>query len=61
MDCTFRTSEGRFNYRATAVIVSGGHLLAMRDELCTHYYLPGGESACTRQPKTRCDANSGRS
>lgn len=20
----------------------GGHLLAMRDELCTHYYLPGG-------------------
>lgn len=42
MDCTFQTPEGRFNYRATAVIVSGGHLLAMRDELCTHYYLPGG-------------------
>lgn len=42
MDCTFRTPEGRFNYRATAVIVSGGYLLAMRDELYTHYYLPGG-------------------
>lgn len=42
MDCTFRTPEGRFNYRATAVIASGGHLLVMRDEFCTHYYLPGG-------------------
>lgn len=45
MDCTFQTPEGRFNYRATAVIVSGGNLLAMRDEFCTHYYLPGPESA----------------
>lgn len=42
MDCTFRTPEGRFNYRATAVIISGGNLLVMRDEFCAHYYLPGG-------------------
>ncbi|HIR51894.1 MAG TPA: NUDIX domain-containing protein [Candidatus Onthovicinus excrementipullorum] len=42
MDCTFRTPEGRFNYRATAVIISRGNLLVMRDEFCTHYYLPGG-------------------
>lgn len=61
MDCTFRTPEGRFNYRATAVIVSDGHLLAMRDELCTHYYLPGGESAYTRRHGTQYAANSGRS
>lgn len=42
MDCTFQTPAGRFNYRATAVIVSGGNLLVMRDEFCTHAYLPGG-------------------
>ena len=47
MDCTFRTPEGRFNYRATAVIISRGNLLVMRDEFCTHYYLPGGGSVCT--------------
>lgn len=61
MDCTFRTPEGRFNYRATAVIISRGNLLVMRDEFCTHYYLPGGGSVCTRRPGMQFAVNSGRS
>ena len=42
MDITFRTSEGRFNYRVCAVITDGDRLLAMKDERSPYYYLPGG-------------------
>lgn len=42
MDITFRTPEGRFNYRACAIIVHGDRLLAMKDEVSPYYYLPGG-------------------
>lgn len=42
MDVTFRTPEGRFNYRVCAVIVDGERLLAMKDERSPYYYLPGG-------------------
>ena len=42
MDITFRTPEGRFNYRACAIIVHGDRLLAMKDENSPYYYLPGG-------------------
>lgn len=53
MDCTFRTPGGRFNYRATAVMIDRGKLLVMRDEFCTHYYLPGGR---VRMHETAKDA-----
>ena len=42
MDITFRTPEGRFNYRVCAVITDGERLLAMKDERSPYYYLPGG-------------------
>lgn len=42
MDVTFDTRHGKFNYRACAVIVHEGCLLAMRDDRSPYYYLPGG-------------------
>lgn len=42
MDITFRTEEGRFNYRVTAVIMNRNRLLVMKDERSPYYYLPGG-------------------
>lgn len=42
MDVTFKTDEGRFNYRVCAVIINDGKLLAMHDERSPYYYLPGG-------------------
>ena len=42
MDITFRTPEGRFNYRVCAIIVDRERLLAMKDERSPYYYLPGG-------------------
>ncbi len=42
MDISFKTEEGRFNYRVCAVIVNDGKLLAMHDERSPYYYLPGG-------------------
>ncbi len=45
MDLTFKTPEGRFNYRVCAVITNGGRLLAMHDERSPYYYLPGGRVA----------------
>lgn len=45
MDVTFKTSEGRFNYRVCAVILHGGKVLAMHDERSPYYYLPGGRVA----------------
>lgn len=42
MDVTFKTEGGTFNYRACAVIVDGGKILAMKDGRSPYYYLPGG-------------------
>ncbi len=42
MDCTFRTSQGAFNYRVAAIIRRGDKLLAMREEEIGNWYLPGG-------------------
>lgn len=42
MDITFKTENGRFNYRVCAVIINDHKLLAMRDENSPYYYLPGG-------------------
>ncbi|MGI5894382.1 MAG: NUDIX hydrolase [Candidatus Merdivicinus sp.] len=45
MDITFRTEEGRFNYRVCAIIIENGKILAMHDERSPYYYLPGGRVA----------------
>ena len=42
IDITFKTEEGRFNYRVCAVIIHNGKILAMHDERSPYYYLPGG-------------------
>lgn len=42
MDITFRTPEGRFNYRVCAVILHEEKLLVMKDERSPYFYLPGG-------------------
>lgn len=45
MDVTFRTQEGRFNYRVCAIITNENKILAMHDERSPYYYLPGGRVA----------------
>ena len=42
MDISFRTDQGRFNYRVCGIILRDGKLLTMRDELSPYAYLPGG-------------------
>lgn len=42
MDICFKTSEGRFNYRVTAIIINDNKILAMQDINAPGYYLPGG-------------------
>ncbi len=42
MDITFKTEQGRFNYRVCAIIIHDGKILAMHDERSPYYYLPGG-------------------
>lgn len=42
MDLTFKTNEGIFNYRACAIMMNCGKLLAMKNELSPYYFLPGG-------------------
>ena len=42
MDISFKTPEGRFNYRICGIIVHGDKLLVMKDDGIGHYYLPGG-------------------
>lgn len=42
MDISFKTPEGRFNYRVCGIIIHEGKLLVMRDDGIGHYYLPGG-------------------
>lgn len=45
MDITFKTPEGRFNYRVCAIIINNEKLLVMKDERSPYYYLPGGRVA----------------
>lgn len=42
MDLSFRSGNQKFNYRACAMIIDNGRILAMRDERSPYYYLPGG-------------------
>ncbi len=65
MDVTFKTAEGRFNYRACAVIISNNKLLVMHDCHSPYYYLPGGrvemnetaENAVLRELEEELDIN----
>lgn len=42
MDISFKTDNGKFNYRVCAMIIENGKILAMKDERSPYYYLPGG-------------------
>ena len=42
MDISFKSKEGRFNYRVCAIMIDSGRILAMHDEQLPYYYLPGG-------------------
>ena len=43
MDVVLKTENGRFNYRACAVILNENKILAMTDENAPYYYLIGGK------------------
>jgi ADP-ribose pyrophosphatase YjhB (NUDIX family) len=45
MDISFKTCEGRFNYRVAGIIIHDNKLLVMKDEHSAYYYLPGGRVA----------------
>lgn len=45
MDITFKTADGRFNYRVCAMIIHEGKILAMHDQRSPYFYLPGGRVA----------------
>lgn len=42
MDISFKTDEGRFNYRVCGIIIHENKILTMHDEKSPYYYLPGG-------------------
>lgn len=42
MDISFKTDEGRFNYRVAGIIIHDNKLLVMKDEHAPYYYIPGG-------------------
>ncbi|MEK3954770.1 MULTISPECIES: NUDIX hydrolase [Psychrobacillus] len=42
MDISFKTAEGRFNYRVGGLIVHDNKLLIMQDQGQPYYYVPGG-------------------
>lgn len=42
MDITFKTEQGRFNYRVCGMIIHDNKILAMHDQRSPYYYLPGG-------------------
>lgn len=42
LDITYTVGLEKFNYRVCAVMITGGRILAMRDERSPYFYLPGG-------------------
>lgn len=42
MDISFKIGNEKFNYRACAIILHDGKILAMHDERSPYFYLPGG-------------------
>ena len=45
MDITFKTEDGKFNYRVCAMMLHDGKILAMHDQRSPYFYLPGGRVA----------------
>lgn len=66
MDVSFKTSEGRFNLRVSALIFHNDCLLVMKDEYLPYFYIPGGriklnekaEDAVIRELKEELNVNS---
>ncbi len=52
MDITFKTNEGKLNYRVAAVMLHEGKILAMHDERSPYYYLPGGRVSFNETAET---------
>ena len=42
MDVTYKTVEGRFNFRVAGLLVHEDKLLVMKDEHQSYFYIPGG-------------------
>lgn len=42
MDLSFKTDEGRFNYRVAGLLINENKVLIMKDENSPYYYFPGG-------------------
>ncbi|MCK1997587.1 NUDIX hydrolase [Psychrobacillus psychrodurans] len=42
MDISFKTTEGRFNYRVAGLIMKDNKLLIMQDKGQPYFYVPGG-------------------
>ncbi len=42
MDISFKTQQGRFNYRVAGLIIHNEQILIMKDETSPYYYIPGG-------------------
>lgn len=42
MDISFKTKEGRFNYRVGAIMIHDQKVLMMKDEGSSYFYVPGG-------------------
>lgn len=42
MDLTFKTDNGRFNYRVGAILIKDGKVLVVKNELSAYYYSVGG-------------------
>lgn len=42
MDCSFRTEQGRFNYRVGAIIIHDNKILMMKNSRDPYYYSIGG-------------------
>lgn len=42
MDCTFRTEQGRFNYRVGAIIINENKVLMVKNSRDPYYYSVGG-------------------
>ncbi|WP_144511879.1 NUDIX hydrolase [Bacillus sp. FJAT-22090] len=42
MDISFKTVEGRFNYRVAGLLVHNDKVLIMKDENQSYFYVPGG-------------------
>ncbi|MEG0692719.1 MAG: NUDIX domain-containing protein, partial [Oscillospiraceae bacterium] len=45
VDITYKSDEGRFNFRVAGLIIFNNKLLVMKDERSPYYYLPGGRVA----------------